>query len=851
MKRIISLVIISFFFLNTYAQLPGNSLQMNADGNFVSVPDAASASLNTSMTIEAWIYVKCNNANSTHILTKGWCGSNWSYYFSLYNKRLRIGKWHPALTGCAGNQALFESADSIEVNTWTHVAVVVDGVNVTFYINGEDAGATLLSGINIAGFHTSNQPLRISNYVNLGGTNTGTIKGNIDDVRLWHTARTQAEIQGAMNDELTGNEPGLYAYWKLNESGTGAGIVVANSATATGAATNGTTTGTAANLKFVNNAAVQNDLPTCDAVLWLKADSAVYTNAGITLAADGQSVQQWNDVSGNAFNCSQADVSKRPIWQANAFYGKPAIWFDGVNGNYWLENAVNTPVAIAGNPRTYFVVAKASCDATGYKGGHLFTNRRSPNASTLEFVENGAGIYHGGNFCCNHPEVTNVPFAEGQQQPFIGSWRTNGTGTNLDFWFNGVSKITANANFVSDNGNTGYCVGDRRDAFQYQDPNGAYDWQGHIAEIIVYSRAISNNERIRVENYLKNKYKNTGLPGQFTALPSGSNYYNTTTLNDAVWEHSFNVADPSKIIASVKSNCLALGTRNDTVYVEPTAGMYNGQRYMRRHYVISTSLSPAGNKRVRLYYTNADFADLQTYLPSLTNHNQLVVTKYDGVNEDGIYNTAGGTITFIPSALITTGVAFGQHFLEFDVTGFSEFWIHTGNAPLPLDLLSFHAIKENMTAVLKWKTANMKNVSGFEIEKSNDAKSFKKIGFVAVTEKTAYTFTDENLSERNNYYRLKITDQDTKYTYSETVLVLNTGQTEIILYPNPAKDELNILSSAGNFSYHIYDMYGKEILSGLSLLHNQSISCRHMNKGIYFITVKADNDTKTLRFIKE
>jgi len=42
----------------------------------------------------------------------------------------------------------------------------------------------------------------------------------IDDVRIWYTLKTSAEILASMNSELIGTEPGLGAYWNFNE-GTG------------------------------------------------------------------------------------------------------------------------------------------------------------------------------------------------------------------------------------------------------------------------------------------------------------------------------------------------------------------------------------------------------------------------------------------------------------------------------------------------------------------------------------------------------------------------------------------------------------------------------------------------------
>jgi hypothetical protein len=48
--------------------------------------------------------------------------------------------------------------------------------------------------------------------------------GLIDEVRVWNTARTQAQIQANMNRTLTGNEPGLVGYWRLDD-GSGQAIL--------------------------------------------------------------------------------------------------------------------------------------------------------------------------------------------------------------------------------------------------------------------------------------------------------------------------------------------------------------------------------------------------------------------------------------------------------------------------------------------------------------------------------------------------------------------------------------------------------------------------------------------------
>ena len=93
---------------------------------------------------------------------------------------------------------------------WHHVALVLSTTGRQLYINGAlDAQDSLAA-----------QPHRI---VSVGVRDDGDYNwiGGISEIRVWNTARSQAEIQQNMTTPLTGDESGLVGYWPLNEgSGT-------------------------------------------------------------------------------------------------------------------------------------------------------------------------------------------------------------------------------------------------------------------------------------------------------------------------------------------------------------------------------------------------------------------------------------------------------------------------------------------------------------------------------------------------------------------------------------------------------------------------------------------------------
>ena len=91
----------------------------------------------------------------------------------------------------------------LPVKVWHHIATTFDGTNYKLFINGEEIN----NYTDAAGFTPYATPTR---YIG------STFLGKIDEVRMWNVARTQEEIQVAMNDTLSGDETGLVAYYPMD-----------------------------------------------------------------------------------------------------------------------------------------------------------------------------------------------------------------------------------------------------------------------------------------------------------------------------------------------------------------------------------------------------------------------------------------------------------------------------------------------------------------------------------------------------------------------------------------------------------------------------------------------------------
>lgn len=109
---------------------------------------------------------------------------------------------------------------SASVATWYHLAFTIDvtqGSSSTFevFVDGVSQGnGTAQNASNISSIANTTAPF----VIGASGAPSEYIDGKLDDIRVWNTVRTGAQISGNRSIELLGNEPGLVAYWKLNNS---------------------------------------------------------------------------------------------------------------------------------------------------------------------------------------------------------------------------------------------------------------------------------------------------------------------------------------------------------------------------------------------------------------------------------------------------------------------------------------------------------------------------------------------------------------------------------------------------------------------------------------------------------
>lgn len=172
---------------------------------------------------------------------------------------------------------------------------------------------------------------------------------------------------------------------------------------------------------------------------------------------------------------------------------------------------------------------------------------------------------------------------------------------------------------------------------------------------------------------------------------------------------------------------------------------------------------------------------------------------------------------------------------------------------VPVKLLSFSGIYKSGTNQLQWQTATETNSKYFEIERSTDGIAFNKIGLIESTGNSSsiksYNFTDTKPLNGINYYRLKQTDLDGKFEYSN-IITLTTKGFSTSVFPNPASNTLTIHTGNNNLNSiaQLYSITGKleQTINIKSV--DQAIDISRLTKGVY--TIRMINGA-AVQFVKE
>jgi hypothetical protein len=180
---------------------------------------------------------------------------------------------------------------------------------------------------------------------------------------------------------------------------------------------------------------------------------------------------------------------------------------------------------------------------------------------------------------------------------------------------------------------------------------------------------------------------------------------------------------------------------------------------------------------------------------------------------------------------------------------------------LPLNLIYFNAILNGFIGSkyvsLSWITTNEINTKSFLIERQTEQNIFEAVGEI-ISKNSAneqyYTYTDHHPSLGDSYYRLKMVDQDGKFTISDIKAIKNESNFGIVLSPNPVKEKLTITypQAQNAATIQIWSLTGKQIRVIPVQINSQQtiINVSELQPGTYMILFKDIKEQVAIKFIK-
>ncbi len=356
----------------------------------------------------------------------------------------------------------------------------------------------------------------------------------------------------------------------------------------------------------------------------------------------------------------------------------------------------------------------------------------------------------------------------------------------------------------------------------------------------------------------------TGTPATITC---------TTSCEDMEWTYYEDPANPGDYLFAIEWDPNSLGNNAAakagavvTIDVDAALTMVDdgvaATWSMARYWNVTPGAALVDPVNVKFFYDAGE----QSAVVDAMNMDGRTVEGFEwfktvGVDFDPAIHITGPTVTgnSIPLTDVSGGATEnGVSFAQFDgITSFSGgtgvAGVGEGTSPLPVELLAFNAKTVEDNVQLNWATASEVDNDYFQVERSEDGRTFTTIAMItgAGTTNTLQTYEvmDKSPFLGDNFYRLKQVDLDGEFTYSDIVLATVNAEREIKLYPVPVSDRLSIDYSSTNeeaISLMVTDALGRvvfvkevDVLKGYNQL---SVDFRTIPQGSYFVTIQSSSD---------
>lgn len=172
---------------------------------------------------------------------------------------------------------------------------------------------------------------------------------------------------------------------------------------------------------------------------------------------------------------------------------------------------------------------------------------------------------------------------------------------------------------------------------------------------------------------------------------------------------------------------------------------------------------------------------------------------------------------------------------------------------LPVKLAYYNASVRNCVSTLNWKSSTEINFRNYDVEYSKDGIQFQTVSTVnSRGENSVYTVT-HNADQGKAFYRLKLVDNDGKIEYSRIIVLdIQCGKASVLVYPNPAKDFVNINitgADARGTMGSLFNMAGQIVLSKSLQNGSNQLDVSRLAQGVYQLKLVSNTGVQSIKII--
>ncbi len=165
---------------------------------------------------------------------------------------------------------------------------------------------------------------------------------------------------------------------------------------------------------------------------------------------------------------------------------------------------------------------------------------------------------------------------------------------------------------------------------------------------------------------------------------------------------------------------------------------------------------------------------------------------------------------------------------------------------LPVDLESYNIEKRGTNAHISWTTAAEINNEGFEVYRSEDAKSFTKIGWIDSKSKhnegASYEFSDNPSTAGTYYYYIKQVDLNGVSSDFDILKLNFREEVKLSAYPNPSHGIVTLDSDTDMDKSNVIKVFNQlgQLKHQSILNENKNLDLSALESGVYTIQLISD-----------